>query len=504
MPPPTQQKLLGLDVTSLKSLKDVSLDFSNSALTAIMGSNCSGKTTVLHALACAHQPLTPDGLDYQFPLFFRPNTDALWKDSDFTIRYAQRVGANEFPSLSQKYSKATDRWTPRYPSRPFRYVRFVNIGESVPDIETMKLKSMIHYRRTENNEALGIQIRETAGQVLNRQYESFYNVRYNYLGKESIGVKTATATYSGLSMSSGEQRVFRILDAVFRAPNYGLILVDEIDLFLHQDALQRLLSKLQDHCIEKHKQLVFTTHFPPIAKMYDKMVIYTLNRIPAKTVVWRGYSYEAMRHITGEQERPISCYVEDDVAEQIVSHIAIEMGLRKFLQFGTYGPAVNAFSLCWGLYLSEPEISDTIAILDGDVYGAKSERKARVEALVTGNQPIHDVQRKALMRLVWKLSPTKNGQGQFRSPEQMLNNMLHGLDANLIPAERSELHGIALGVVNVIEKHGFVNKIIEHTGESRDIALSKIVELASLSTDWKRYTRPIRHWLSKKKTEMHL
>jgi len=379
-----------------------------------------------------------------------------------------------------------------------------SIGESVPDIDTVNLQSMIHYTKTENNDATGNLIKEVGGQVLNKAYESLYDVTYNYRGKKSIGVKASTVTYSGLSMSSGEQRVFRILDAVFHAPNHGLILVDEIDLFLHQDALQRLLNKLHEHCVDKNKQLVFTTHFPPVARMYESIKIYSLNRIAEKTVVLRGYSYEAMRHITGEQERPIFCYVEDDVAEQIVSQVATELGIRKFIEFAKYGPAINAFSLCWGLYLSEPDIDDTIAILDGDVYFSKRERKERVKALVTGNQAIHDVQRKALMRLVWKFIPTKNQQGGYLSPEQMLHKMLHGLDAALVPASRVELHGVALGVVNVVEKHEFVDKIIEHTGEERGIALSKIVELAAVSEEWKRYTRAVRSWLSDKKINLNL
>jgi ABC-type lipoprotein export system ATPase subunit len=501
---PTQQKLLGLDVVRLKGLLDVSLDFSLSPLTAIMGSNCCGKTTVLHAIACGFRPLRPNDPDYKFPLFFRPNSDALWKDSDFTIRYSDRFGANLRPDLSQNYQKLSDRWSPRYYRRPERYVRFVSIGESVPDIETVNLTSMIHYTKSENLDEIGLLVREVGGQVLNKVYESLYKVTYAYRDKLSIGVKTPTVTYSGLSMSSGEQRVFRILDAVFSAPNYGLILVDEIDLFLHQDALQRMLSKLREHCVAKNKQLIFTTHFPPVAEMYDEMCIYTLNRIPAKTVVWRGYSFEAMRHITGTQERPISCYVEDDVAEQIVARVATQLGIRKFVEFGNYGPAVNAFSLCAGLYLSNQSTANTLAVLDGDVYGTRRERRIRVQSAITGNQPAHDVQRNELMRLIRTLTPIKNAGGQLLSPEQVLHRMLRGIDQALVPEDRSELHGIALSVVNVPERHGFVNQIITHTGESREVALSKIVELASLSPDWARYTRVVRKWLAKQKVDLAL
>lgn len=469
-----------------------------------MGGNCSGKTTVLQALACAHRPPNPGSPDYKFAQFFRPNTDALWQGSKFSISYAQRLGPVEYPNLKQEYSKAQDRWSPRYLTRPERYTRFVGIGESVPDVDALVLNSMIHYQKAENIDAVGVAVREAAGQVLNRVYDTFYKVTYNRSGKLSIGVKCGPVTYSGLSMSSGEQRVFRILDAVLRAPNYGLILVDEIDLFLHQDALQRLLSKLQAHCAEKNKQLVFTTHFPPIAQMYDKMSIYTLNYSATKTVVWRGYSYEAMRHITGEQDRPISCYVEDDVAEQIVARVATEVGIRKFVEFGHYGPAANAFSLAAGLYLSEVETDHTIAVLDGDVYGTWNERMDRIKAVWSGNQPVHDQQRRDLVQMVLTLTPIHGPAGQLLAPEQVLHQMMHSLVAPNVPPDRGELHGLALGVVNVPEKHGFINLIIEHTGESREVALSKIVELAATSAGWRRYTRLVRKWLEMKKQELAL
>jgi ABC-type lipoprotein export system ATPase subunit len=505
---PTQQRLLGLDVVRLKSLQDVSLDFSHSALTAIMGSNCTGKTTVLHALACSFNPPDSSSPDYYFPKFFRPNTDALWQGSDFTIRYKHRLGKHEFSDLKLQYTKVNDRWSPRYIKRPERYTRFISIGESVPDMEVLNLNQMVHYQKVEHNDDTGILVREVAGQVLNRVYETLYRVTYAYRGKLSIGVKTPTVTYSGLSMSSGEQRVFRVLDAVFRAPDYGLILIDEIDLFLHQDALQRLLGKLHEHCEAKHKQLIFTTHFPPVADMYDKMCIYTLNRVPSKTVIWRGYSYEAMRHITGTQQKPIQCYVEDDVAELIVMCIGEELGISRFIQVGKYGPADNAFSVAADLQLSGVNVESMVAILDGDVYGnwkvGEKCRKERIKKAIVGTGSGHLAQRKKLIRLVRSFKPVVAENGEMKSPEQVLHAMLHAIDPQFIPQNRKVLHDLALGVQNVTDRHGFVNKIIEFTGERRDIALSKLIELAALAPAWSAYTKPVRHWLTKKKAALAL
>jgi hypothetical protein len=211
-----------------------------------------------------------------------------------------------------------------------------------------------------------------------------------------------------------------------------------------------------------------------------------------------------MRHITGTQERPITCYVEDDVAEQIVARVASQLTIRKFVNFGTYGPAVNAFNLCGGLSLSKQSTDHTLGILDGDVYGNRGERRNRVNSAITGNQAIHDKQRSDLMRLVRTLKPIKNANGKLLSPEQVLHRMLHGLAPETVPRDRSELHGIAMDVVNVPERHGFINQIIAHTGESREVALSKIVELASLSNEWCSYTRVVRKWLAAQKAKLEL
>ncbi len=500
---PDQQVLLGLDVVRLKGLVDVTLNF-KPGLTAIMGSNGSGKTTVLHALACAYKkPLIGGGFDYRFPQFFRPNTDALWKDSDFTIRYSQRLGKIVQDNLQQHYTKATDRWSPRYEKRPTRYTRLVSIGESVPDIEAVALNSMIHYEKQESTDEVTTEIRKIAGEVLNRKYESLYNIKYDYLGRPSIGVKTSSVTYSGLSMSSGEQRAFRILEAIWRAPKYALILVDEIDLFLHQDALQRLLDKLHKHCVDKNKQLIFTSHFPPVAKMYDKMCIYSLNRLPSGTIVWLGYSYEALCLMTGSQERPVSIYVEDDVATQIVGRVAAELSIRKFVQIERYGPAANAFTLCYGLIMAQQSTDRILAVLDGDVYGHPKDRRKRVEAVLTGNYEAHKQKRRVLARLVRTLKPLKENGTEIRySPEQMLHTMILGLPAASVDDGKRELFKIAQNVINVPEKHGFIDEIIARTGESRDIALHQIVELASCSPIWNRYTRLIRAWLKKQKTDL--
>lgn len=69
----------------LKGLQEANFTFGE-YLTAIMGVNGSGKTTVIHALACAYQPPeNGNGENHKFPDFFIPNTDSLWTGSAFSI-----------------------------------------------------------------------------------------------------------------------------------------------------------------------------------------------------------------------------------------------------------------------------------------------------------------------------------------------------------------------------------------------------------------------------------
>ncbi|WP_449075392.1 AAA family ATPase, partial [Ruminococcus sp.] len=64
----------------LKGLNNVNIKFSDT-LTAIMGVNGAGKSTILHALACCYKPLDGETReDYKFSYFFTPNPYALWND----------------------------------------------------------------------------------------------------------------------------------------------------------------------------------------------------------------------------------------------------------------------------------------------------------------------------------------------------------------------------------------------------------------------------------------
>jgi len=85
----SQQVLHEIYVKELKNLKNLEMSFEESPVTAILGPNGNGKSTILHALACSFAPIG-DGENYKFSSFFLPNTDAQWNGSELEIIHSFR------------------------------------------------------------------------------------------------------------------------------------------------------------------------------------------------------------------------------------------------------------------------------------------------------------------------------------------------------------------------------------------------------------------------------
>jgi predicted ATP-dependent endonuclease of OLD family len=184
-----------------------------------------------------------------------------------------------------------------------------------------------------------------------------------------MGVECNNIGYSSLSMGAGEQRIFFILKEVFRAPKYALILIDEIDLLLHGDALHKLLEILIVRAEEKHLQIIFTTHDQSIIELEDKINIRHILQTPHKTLCFNETKPDAMQRLTGKQERKLEVFVEDDLAKAIIKKISAEVGISKHVSIKEFGAAKNCFTALSGSLLNEDKNLENMPfVLDGDRY----------------------------------------------------------------------------------------------------------------------------------------
>lgn len=497
--PISQQVLNKISIERLKNivgLDEIQLD--KAPLVALMGANGSGKSTVLHAIVCTYQPPAGSGLfNFRFPDFFLPTTDSKWKGSKFTVTHSYRDGATVVTAQAVTYGKQEDRWTPRYERRPERHTQYVGIRSCVPRIEEERSRTYLELVTANSTHPAVNQILADASYILNRNYTGLSS-KTHWSGRSYLGTSIAGLDYSALSMGAGEQRLFELLSAVYRAPNYGLVLVDEIDLLMHEDALNKLLERLDALARQRNLQIIFTTHRESVLRQEDKLCVHHIFQTPGKTLSVSQTTPDALHRLTGQAVRPVEVFVEDDLSYAIVARVVEELGIRRHVTISPVGAAVNVFTVLGGLTLRGSNLTNSLFLLDGDVYVTDPEKAQRIAAVITGNEPGRDAMRTGALARVRQLAlPAAT------NPEQHLHALISGMPGPLT-ADAQEIRACAQGIVAVMNKHQFVDSVIQRLGHPKGVGMYKMAELASQSPGWAALTADLRQWLVTRQLALHL
>lgn len=494
--PHSQQKLHFAKIKRLKNIVDLDeVRFDEKPLTAILGPNGCGKSTILHALASSYKPAQGSNQpNHKFSDWFTPNTDATWAGSEFCLEVEYRDGRDVVP-LTQRYRKDGDRWAPKYERRPERHVVFIGIGTCVPRIEEETLTSMIRYNTNTNADDASNLIRGHLGTIFNRRYSE---LNTHQAGRKTYrGLAHGGTRYSSLSMGAGEQRVLHILTQVFGAPKYALILIDEIDLLLHTEALKKMIAILADRAADKSLQIVFTTHREAILDMEDQVSIKHLFQALGRTLCLSGTKPDALRRLTGHQARPIEVFVEDAVASAIVEHELSALNMKRHTEVTMYGAAINLFTVAAGLSLLGAEaFPHTLFLQDGDIYSTDEERRARLDAVLTGTEARTIERKQAILSAVAKF-----GAVELASPEVSLHQMVRELDPVVHP-ECAEIIQLAREIEAVADNHNFTYQIIQILDLETHVGNAKIVAVAALSDQWPAYVAELRGWLAARQAQV--
>jgi ABC-type lipoprotein export system ATPase subunit len=491
----SQQVTHTLSIEKLKgisALDEIRLD--EKPLTAILGPNGCGKSTILHALACCYKPVPDaDQQNWQFRDFFTPTTDATWAGSFLTMRHTYRDEQTVFENVVTEYRKNADRWSPRYANRPERYLRFIGIKSCVPRIEEETYTSAINYQ-TEAHADAGL-IMAKMSTVFNRAYDEL-NLHRARAGRQYPGLAFPGTRYSALAMGAGEQRVLEILSAVFNAPKYALILIDEIDLLLHTAALTQLIRILFQRAVEKSLQIVFTTHREAILNLTEMVSIkhiHTIGAQPPKTYCFSNTKPDALKRLTGTHDRTLEIFVEDELAQAIAEHELSRLALKRIANVTQYGAATNCFTLAAGLILSGGhDLNTQLFLLDGDLYVTQEEQLFRAKAVLTGTEEHAKQRRQSCIDGIKKLCATT---GVSLAPEPQLHRMIRELPQQKDDAA-NEIIGLANDIQAVNDTHSFVELIIQTLNVHRAVGMANIVRVAALSPAWEPYGEELRAWLT--------
>lgn len=475
-----------IDIANLKGLNNCQFSF-DKPLIAIMGVNGIGKSTIIHALACCFKPENERGIRNRFSAFFPKSPNAGWKNSRFKLECdTVDDDGNILRNQVIEYGKATDRWTPRYERQLKKNTYYIGVSSCCPAIELFKGSSVL-FNTSERTDKISKKIIDKASYILNKDYDCLTenkNERINYLG-----VRTKTnLKYTSLSMGAGEQRLFVILTQLYEATAYSLVLIDEIDLLLHSEALKRLIEIISKMADEKHLQVVFTTHSLVMADLRDCVSIKYLDRVSNQIKVYNGLTTLAWKDMAGVVTKPIRIFVEDDFAKAIVRSEVRDLQMLHKVHISTFGTATNAFILAASMVIQGENIDNTLIIIDGDRYRLEEERKKMIEKYYSGSEEYADNNRQIALSIIDQFLLPENKQ-----PEEYLHDML--VRSN----KENEIVSYAKRINAVNDKHEWIDRIARDIDDSSESIMNEIIDICKQDTEWKCYVQNIRKWLEERK-----
>lgn len=287
-------------------------------ITALVGENGVGKSTVLQAAASVYN--APGDEDPYYASDFFPSTP--WEDlAGVEIRYSARQGDQR---VDDSVRRPTQRWRGNQ-NRPDRNVRYVDLRRSQPIMARRGYRGMTRGNVDERTRRPfdGDQLDRFAD-ILGRQYDSAVFALSTASDQRWVPVASLSGNeYSGFHQGAGETTIADLLRE--EIPDYGLVLIDEIETSLHPRAQRRLVRDLAERARLQQLQIVLTTHSPYVLEELPPRARSQIVVSEGSRDVMTGVSPEFAMSRMDEQPHPeADIYVEDDVAQYLVRETLAE------------------------------------------------------------------------------------------------------------------------------------------------------------------------------------
>lgn len=359
-------------------------------ITAIVGENGAGKSTILALVSCAFHndtDFTPQNRVrinskrprnyYTYGDFFTFSPDeAGIAGIEIQADYLTQNGIKS--DIRKK--KPSGKWND-FNRRPKRAVTYMGINRIVPPSESSPHR---HYCRNfetrliDNNQLN--QLRESMSSILGRNYSGIELKEYN--SYKLFEASRGSLVYTGFNMGAGENAVLGLVLEIISAGYGALIVVDEIELGLHTQAQVRLINELKKLCCKYKCQIICSTHskevlscLPPDGRVFVK-------RSDEKTDIIPNISAEyAFGKLSGESSDEICVFVEDNVGEAFLGNV-LTQSLRERIKIFPVG-SDQAILKHMAVHYREGNYN-FMAFLDGDKRENKEEEIRQIKNHLEG------------------------------------------------------------------------------------------------------------------------
>ena len=378
-------------IRNIRGIAELTVPFTY-PVSVLAGENCSGKSTVLYALACAYQVPDAGPRDFIPPALFpefRPSAASGLPSDKFSgepaIEYQYQTACD---TKRMRWRKSSVEWNRNHfgqtgGRQPIRPLCMRTLNSATTRSEARSLARHPDLRLNEIDPSLIY----FAEQILPFRYKRL--VRLSARSKRPLlFAETAPddgdagSGYSELHMSSGERAMLELSLRLSKMKD-ALVLLDEVDMGLHPRTQQKLMLELQRLALRNDLQIVATTHSPTILDCVPEHARLFLERGRAGVVLRPAYRDIIQNALYGRSRNVLSVLCEDIVAENLIRGaldvLCPEMGFRHSdvkigrdtgaSEFGHHFRMLKKFDLA----------DEFLFVLDGDEAGRKKAAELREE-----------------------------------------------------------------------------------------------------------------------------
>jgi energy-coupling factor transporter ATP-binding protein EcfA2 len=322
----------------LRGIRELKIPFEY-PLTVICGKNGSGKTTILSLAALGfhsppnHIPLNARrkpklGQNFTYytfsDFFFRGPTDPDLTGIEITWQYK-----GDAEPITVK--KRTRTWM-KYERRPIRAVHYLGVSRIVPAIERGAVRT--YFRPTAKSgkpQPLNTKTMGRLNEIMGRAYEGAELV--SAAGYRIRQARNETSTpYTSFNMGAGEDLLIDLLYVLQECPQGSLIVIEEIELGLHPEALVRLAQHIQEIMLEKKLQIIASTHSEHFIDSIPRQARILLQKTAnIHSITKEPTTRLAMGFLAGGSfiEPELLVYCEDHFANELIKRAALGETTRR-------------------------------------------------------------------------------------------------------------------------------------------------------------------------------
>ncbi|MGA2484178.1 MAG: AAA family ATPase [Candidatus Acidiferrales bacterium] len=283
----------------------VSFDF---PVTALIGPNGGGKTTILGAAACAYKSVAPKR-------FFSKSGKYDETMQDWSIEYdVIDRDLNRKDAVRRTASFKNLRWKRDPLNRP---VLIFGVARTVPANERNELRRCASstFAVPDNEiEELSAMVRQAVSRILGKDVTGFKRLRVDHAGRVVLltGKTKKGYGYSEFHFGAGESSIIHMVSQIELAEEQTLVLIEEIENGLHPVATARMVEYLIEAAERKRIQAIFTTHSNDALKPLPSKAIW----VATQDRIFQGkLDIQSLRAITGQIEAQLVIFAEDSFAK---------------------------------------------------------------------------------------------------------------------------------------------------------------------------------------------